>query len=258
MPDLSPQDLMKAALEISAEAEPIPLRYFRSELEVEDKPDASPVTVADRETEKRIREGIAARFPEHGVFGEEFGRSDSASDMTWIIDPIDGTRSFIVGLPLFGMLIGVLRGGEPVAGLIRMPALGEVYAGCRGGGATRNGAPISCRPVTRAEGARIYVNEASQFFDEEPERLRRLMSVSEARRFSNDCYSFALLAAGGIDAVIEMGLQPYDYLPVAPVIEAAGGIMTDWQGAPLTLGSDGRVVAAATVDLHQELLTLLR
>ena len=258
MAEPTPLELMNAALEISAEAEPIPLRYFRSELEIEDKADASPVTVADRETEKRIREGIAARFPGHGIFGEEFGRSDSTSDHTWIIDPIDGTRSFIVGLPLFGMLIGVLRGEKPVAGLIRMPALGEVYAGCSGGGATRNGAPISCRAVTQAESARIYINEASQFVDEEAERLSRLMRVSPSRRFSNDCYSFALLAAGGIDAVVEMGLQPYDYLPVVPLIEAAGGVMTDWQGAPLTLGSDGKVLAAATVELHQEMLALLR
>src|SRR4051794_38774240 len=151
MPDSSqgfeptPQDLLKAAIEISAAAASIPMRYFRSAIAVEDKPDDSPVTIADRETEAHIREAIQKRFPAHDIFGEEFGRSGSGAGHTWIIDPIDGTRSFICGIPLFGMLLGVLAGEEPVAGLIRMPALGETFAGCRGGGASKDGVPIQCR-----------------------------------------------------------------------------------------------------------------
>ena len=118
------------------------MRYFRAGVAVEDKPDESPVTIADRETEKAIRAEIEARFPGHGIFGEEFGKSDEDAEFTWIIDPIDGTRSFICGVPLFGMLLGVLQAGEPIAGVIRMPALGEVFGGSLGGGATMNGAPI--------------------------------------------------------------------------------------------------------------------
>ncbi len=258
MPHITPNDLMNAALDIGAAAEPTALKHFRSDLAVEDKPDESPVTIADRETEKRIRAELADRFPDHGIFGEEYGRQETDSEFTWIIDPIDGTKSFICGVPLFGMLIGVLEAGEPVAGVIRMPALGESYAGCRGGGANLSGAAIGCRQITKADDARIFVNEANQLVTEEPQRLARLMGMGHIFRFFTDCYSYALLAAGKIDAVVEMGLQPYDYLPVAPVIEAAGGIVTDWQGERLGLHSDGTIIAAATPELHAAILAQLR
>jgi histidinol phosphatase-like enzyme (inositol monophosphatase family) len=214
------------------------------------------VTVADRETEQAIRRDIEKRFPTHGILGEEFGKTNAGSEFTWIVDPIDGTRSFICGVPLFGMLIGVLQGGEPVAGVIRMPALGESYAGCRGGPATLNGAEIRCRarPVERSY---VFINEANLMVEPDLDRLKRLMHVGHDQRFFNDCYAFALLAAGRIDAVVDTGLQPYDYLPVAPVVEAAGGIITDWHGAPLGLRSDGTVAAAATPELHGQLLHLL-
>ena len=257
MPDPSPQELLDAALEISAAAELIPRRYFRSDLAVEDKPDESPVTIADRETEKEIRRGIEARFPTHGILGEEFGRKDAKSEFTWIVDPIDGTRSFISGVPLFGMLLGVLQGEKPVAGVIRMPALGECYAGCRGSGATMNGLEIRCRTRPIAQ-ARIFINEANLMVEPELERLKRLMSFGREARFFNDCYAFGLLAAGRIDAVVDTGLQPYDYLPVVPVVEAAGGAMTDWRGAPLGLASNGTVIAAATPELHAALMDQLR
>ena len=257
MPDFSPAELLQAALEISGSAAAIPMRYFRSEMAVEDKPDASPVTIADRETEEHIRRAIAERFPAHGIYGEEFGESGAGSPYTWVIDPIDGTRSFICGVPLFGTLIGVLRDGEPVAGVIRMPALDESYAGCRGGAATRNGVAVRCRGVTRPEEARIFLNEANRMVEREPERLRRLMTTGHIRRFSNDCYPFALLASGRIDAVVDFDLQPYDYLPIVPVVEAAGGVMTDWRGRPLSLHSDGSVVAAATPELHDAVMDRL-
>ncbi len=254
----SPQDLLKAALEISAAAAVIPMRYFRSPIAVEDKPDESPVTIADRETEQNIRAAIAERFPGHDIFGEEYGRSGSGSEHTWIIDPIDGTRSFICGVPLFGMLLGVLDGGEAVAGVIRMPALGETFAGCRGGGATMDGKPIRCRPITRIEDARLIINEANRMLTNQPELLARLMTVGHTRRFFNDCYAFALLAMGQIDVVIDSDLQPYDYLPVVPVVEAAGGVITTWSGEKLGLKSNGNVVAAATPELHREIMNRLR
>jgi histidinol phosphatase-like enzyme (inositol monophosphatase family) len=225
---------------------------------VEDKADESPVTVADRETERTIRAEIERRFPGHAIFGEEFGKSGTQSEFTWIIDPIDGTRSFICGVPLFGMLLGVLQGGRPVAGVIRMPALGEVFAGSKGGGATMNGAPIRCRETAQVERARIFINEANRLFASDPKRLARLLAFGHTRRFFNDCYPFGLLAMGQIDVVVDFDLQPYDYLPVVPVVEAAGGTITDWSGAPLGLGSDGTVLAAATPALHSQAMGLLR
>lgn len=258
MPDPSPEELLTAALEISDAAAAIPLRYFRSALAVEDKADQSPVTVADRETEQQITRAILQRFPEHGIFGEEFGRRDSSGSLTWIIDPIDGTKSFISGSPLFGMLLGVTRDGVPEAGVIRMPALGEVFGGSRGGPALRNGEEICCRPAPPLADARLYLNESNLLMERQPERFARLMRAGKLRRFAYDCYSFALLAMGQIDAVVDFDLQPYDYMPVVPVIEAAGGVISDWHGSRLGLGSDGSVLAAGSRELHAELLELLR
>jgi inositol-phosphate phosphatase/L-galactose 1-phosphate phosphatase/histidinol-phosphatase len=258
MPEASPQELLKAALEISETAAAIPMQYFRSPIAVEDKPDESPVTIADRETEAHIRRAIEERFPDHGIFGEEFGKSGGGAANTWIIDPIDGTRSFICGIPLFGMLLGVLAGDEPVAGVIRMPALGETFAGCRGAGATKDGVPIRCRETTRLEDARLIINEANRLLTNQPELLARLTKVGQTRRFFNDCYPFALLAMGQIDVVVDSDLQPYDYLPIVPVVQAAGGMMTDWGGERLGLKSDGNVVAAATPELHREIMNRLR
>jgi inositol-phosphate phosphatase / L-galactose 1-phosphate phosphatase / histidinol-phosphatase len=258
MPDPSSEDLLKAALEISAAAAAIPMQYFRSSIVVEDKPDHTPVTIADRETEANIRRAIEKRFPTHAILGEEFGKTDRQADYTWIVDPIDGTRSFICGFPLFGMLLGVMRGDEPIVGVIRMPALNESFAGRRGAGAFKDGTPISCRRDIKLKDARIVINEANRMVMNEPLRLRRLMSAGQIRRFFNDCYPFALLASGQIDVVIDSDLQPYDYLPIVPVVEAAGGVMTAWHGEKLGLGSDGSVIAAATPELHREVMSLLR
>lgn len=258
MPEPPSEDLLKAALEISAAAAAIPMQYFRTAIAVEDKPDQTPVTIADRETEANIRRAIEKRFPTHAILGEEFGENGKDADYTWIVDPIDGTRSFICGFPLFGMLLGVMRGDEPIVGVIRMPALNESFAGHRGGGATKDGAPIRCRTDIKLKDARIVINEANRMVMNEPLRLRRLMSAGQIRRFFNDCYPFALLASGQIDVVIDSDLQPYDYLPIVPVVEAAGGVMTSWHGEKLGLGSDGSIIAAATPELHREVTSLLR
>jgi len=258
MPDPSPQELLAAALQITEAAAAIPMRYFRTGVAVEDKPDASPVTVADRETEAHIRAAIEARFPAHGIFGEEYGAKEAGAAISWIIDPIDGTKSFISGSPLFGMLVGVARGGRPEAGVIRMPALRECFTGARGAPATLNGRPIRCRPAPALADARIYLNEVNLLMTAEPDRFARLMQAGHLRRFANDCYSFALLAMGQIDLVIDYGLKPHDYMAVAAVVEAAGGTMTDWRGETLHLGSDGNVLATGGGALHEAVLDLLR
>ena len=257
MNEPSPDDLLKAVLEISESAAAIPMRYFRSGVAVEDKPDESPVTIADKETEEHIRRAILERFPSHGIFGEEFGRQETDSSFTWIVDPIDGTRSFISGMPLFGMLLGVLRDGRAEAGIIRMPALGEYFAGARGGGATWNGRPMRCRPAPPLAKASIIINEAERILMDDSEKLKRLKNAGRLVRFANDCYAFGLLAAGQIDVVLDFDLQPYDYMPVVPVIEAAGGTITDWSGRSLGLDSDGSVLATGGGQIHREMLKLL-
>ena len=231
--------------------------FFRGRLGVDFKADQSPVTQADKAVEAAIRAYLADHFPEHGIFGEEEGFSGAADGPLWVIDPIDGTRSFLSGHPLFGFLLAHLIDGQPQLGLIAMPALGEVYCGGAQSGARRNGARIQASAVRRLDQAILYVNEGDKLHRDQPKAFDRLMQSGQTRRFAYDCYPHALLAAGHVDAVVDYDLQPYDFLALAPVIEAAGGVMTDWQGQALNLGSSGAVVSAATPELHRELLEVL-
>jgi histidinol phosphatase-like enzyme (inositol monophosphatase family) len=255
--DFSAAALLQAAREMTAAAAATPLHYFRTGFAIEQKADESPVTVADRETEAALRKAIARRFPDHGILGEEYGGERLEQDLLWVIDPIDGTKSFISGSPLFGMLVAVLQGGRPVAGVIRMPALGECYAGSPATGSDRDGTPIACRRGVALEDAFLCLNEARGLMTDHPAAFQRLMGTGRYQRFTYDCYPYAQLACGQVDAVIDCHLQPYDYLPVAPVVEGAGGVITDWQGRPLGLDSDGRVVAAASPEIHKSLLEIL-
>ena len=251
------EKLLAQAIEITECASAIPMAYFRKPLELIAKDDDSPVTIADRNTERFIRDSLTATFPEDGMFGEEFGEHAGQNDALWIIDPIDGTRSFITGSPLFGMLLGRLVGGVPQIGVVRMPALRETFAGARGLGATLNGLPIKARQTRDLAQAMVYINEAEKIEAADPSRFARLCRIGHTRRMAYDCYPHALVAAGQIDAVVDCGLQPYDYLPLIALVEAAGGIICDWQGKALTLQSDGRVVTAATPELRDEILAVL-
>jgi histidinol phosphatase-like enzyme (inositol monophosphatase family) len=247
---------LEKALAITGDASAVSLSYFRNDPETETKADQSPVTLADKATEKSIREGLERHFPGEAIFGEEFGQTGDGAEM-WIVDPIDGTRSFIAGLPLFGMLLGYLVCGHPKLGVIRMPALDEVYSGGDRLPATCNGLAIGVSGCQSLDEARLFINEGDKLAVSEPEIFQRLVRAGQLRRLGADCYPHALVARGLVDAVVDYDLQPYDYLPVSAVVKAAGGLMTDWQGNPLTMDSDGRTITAATPELHAELLGLL-
>jgi histidinol phosphatase-like enzyme (inositol monophosphatase family) len=249
--------LSSLASKIAIDASAIPMDYFRTALDITDKADDSPVTIADQNTERFIRDALLKNFPDHDIFGEEFGISGDLKGASWIIDPIDGTRSFISGSPLFGMLMGFLDAGVPQIGLVRMPALNETYVGVAGMGATRNGTTISCRKTTELAKAILYINEAENINAADPARFSRLCKAGHTRRMAYDCYPHAMVAAGTIDAVVDCNLEPYDYLPLVGLVQAAGGKITDWHGETLTLQSDGRVITAATPELHAEVLALL-
>jgi histidinol phosphatase-like enzyme (inositol monophosphatase family) len=241
---------------ILSAARAVPLTYFRAPLEVEAKADESPVTRADRATEERLRDEISKRFPTHGIYGEEFGGATEA-EYLWVIDPIDGTKSFISGHPLWGMLLGLLHQGRPILGAIQMPVLGEVAWGGPGLGAFLGDQPLRCRTIASPSEAFICINELRRTLIAQPEVATALMSATRIVREAADCYSYLQLAAGWIDGVVDYGLEPYDFLPILPIVEAAGGVMTDWQGRPLGFGSDGRVVAGSPA-VHAHLLDLLR
>ncbi len=235
-------------------ARPIARRYFRSPLAVEHKDDHSPVTLADRQIETAMKQVLARRLPDHGVLGEEHGASALDRRFVWVIDPIDGTKSFISGVPLFGTLIALLDDGRPVLGVIDMPMLGETWIGRDGAptrfghAACRTGAPGGLRDCT------LFATSPDQFRGGEARVFDALGRACGDRRFGGDCYSYGLLASGHVDLILEAGLQPYDYLALVPVVTGAGGRITDWSGGPLGLGSDGRVLAAATSALHAQAL----
>lgn len=248
---------LDAAVEITGAAAQVSLTHFDTALRIVTKDDASPVTIADQQTEQAIRAALQAQFPEDGIFGEEFGGEGLDHDTVWVIDPIDGTRSFIAGVPLFGMLLAMTRGGVPLIGICRFPALDQVYAAAQGLGATRDGQPIASSGQTDLKRAMLFVNEGEKIYADAPETFARLMRAGHLRRLSYDCQPHALVAAGKVDAVVDYDLKPYDFLAMVPIVEEAGGVITDWSGAALGFQSDGRVVSAATPELHRQLLAVL-
>ncbi len=251
------KELSDFALFVAQEVAPLALEYFRSPLEVELKADHSPVTVADRQVEAAIRARIGAAYPDHGIFGEEHGTDNADSRHLWVIDPIDGTKSFISGMPTFGALIAFLVDGRPEIGLISVPATGEYWLGVDGLPSTFGGVPCRTRACRTLGEARLYTTSPDAFDADGLDLFDRVSARAGMRRFGGDCYSYGLLASGHVDAVIEMSLQPYDFMALVPVVQGAGGVITDWQGRPLGLGSTGHVVAAATPALHAEILAEL-
>lgn len=219
-------------------------RYFRTPVSVETKPDASPVTIADREAEAAMRELIASAFPGHGILGEEHGTERVDAEFVWVLDPIDGTKSFITGRPLFGTLIALAHAGRPVLGVIDQAILRERWVGMAGEASFHNGRPIGVRPCPRLEDAVLLTTSPDLF--EGPERLgfARLHERVRLTLYGGDCYAYGQLAMGLVDLVVETGLAAYDFMALAPVIEGAGGRLTDWRGGSLTLDSAGDVVAS--------------
>lgn len=246
--------LLQAALDLTSGPARISANAFSSPSDVDLKDDESPVTRADRDTELAIRKALEDNFPEDGIFGEEFGIEGLDRDRVWVIDPIDGTKSFITGVPLFGLLLALVAEGQTQLGVVRLPGIDTVYSGLRGGGATKNGRAIRASTCADLSKATLFINEAEKIFAADSALFGRLCKLGKLRRMSYDCQPHALVAEGRIDAVVDYDLKPYDYLPVAAVVEAAGGIMTDWKGKPLDFNSDGRVVSAATAQLHAEII----
>jgi myo-inositol-1(or 4)-monophosphatase len=213
------------------------------------------VTIADRTVELRLRERIEQRFPDHGIIGEEIG-AKRGNAFTWIIDPIDGTKSFITGFPLFGTLISLTYEEQPFCGLIDIPVTGERWTAKPGMSlfGNRSARTSACEAVADA---RFYTTSPDMFAGGDAELFERLSKSAKLRRFGGDCYIYGLLASGFCDIVLETGLQPYDYMALVPIVQGAGGCITDWEGGPLSVRSGGRVLATATPKLHAEALALI-
>jgi inositol-phosphate phosphatase / L-galactose 1-phosphate phosphatase / histidinol-phosphatase len=245
------------ALALADAAGAVIRRYFRQRVEVIDKPDASPVTIADRDSEAAMRRLIAERFPGHGIFGEEHGSERLDAEYVWVLDPIDGTKSFISGVPLFGTLIALLKGGKPVLGVIDQPVSGERWLGVAGRPSTQNGAPIRTRACESLDAATVFTTSPDMFQGSDAEAFGRVRAGAKLVRYGADCYAYGLCAMGFVDAVVEASLKPYDFCALIPIIEGAGGIVTDWQGRRPGLVTDGRILACGDVVLHERILDRL-
>lgn len=245
-------------LAAAAAAQTLP--RFRAQGIVSNKDDGGfdPVTEADREAELAIRAVIRAEFADHGILGEEFGVEKAESDHRWVIDPIDGTRAFISGLPLWGTLVGLTEAGDAVAGMMSQPFTGELF--WASGGASHYEGPggprrLASRPTRLLAEATMCTTTPALFRGDMREAYDRLEATVRLARYGTDCYAYAMVAAGQIDLVVETELQPYDIVALIPIIEAAGGVVTRWDGGPAE--EAGNIVAAATPELHAAALEML-
>jgi myo-inositol-1(or 4)-monophosphatase len=237
------------------------LPFFRTSLGIEDKQSKQgfdPVTEADRGAEAVMRRMIKASFPEHGIVGEEFGNEREDADYVWVLDPIDGTKSFISGLPIWGTLIGLMHRGMPVYGMMHQPYIGERFSGDNGS-ATYRGAggqrKLAVRRCDSLGNATLFTTSPLLMDDADRAAFTRVQDQARLVRFGGDCYSYCMLAAGHIDLVVETDLKPYDIAALIPIVTGAGGVITTWEGKPAQHG--GRIVAAGDPRLHAEALKVL-
>ena len=238
--------LLEAVTEVARAAGEVALRHFKSTLTVEQKSDGSPVTVADRSAEQCARDWIRTRFPDDGVLGEELGLVRHGARRRWIVDPIDGTKSFVRGVPLWGTLVGVCEGDDVVAGAASFPALDEIVCAAAGLGAWWNGARCSVSTVSRIDDATVLTTD--QRFSRTPERLdgwRRLASRASVARDWGDCYGYLLVATGRAEVMLDGMLADWDTAALFPVIREAGGVFTDCAGRPTPFGRSAVATNAA-------------
>ncbi len=233
--------------------------YFRAEHGLETKADASPVTLADRAAEATMRKIIESERPDDGIIGEEYGSVREGASRVWVLDPIDGTVSFIAGRPIFGTLIALCQEGWPVLGLIDQPIAKERWLGVMGKPTLFNGKPAKARACADLASALIATSSPHYFSEEKAAQFLRLLPHSNARRmiYGGDCYNYGLVASGHIDLVVESGLKLYDFAALVPIVEGAGGRMCDWRGEPLDADSNGDVIACGDPARVEEIVDLL-
>lgn len=232
--------------------------WFRRPFLVETKEDFSPVTIADREAEAAIRALLAEQRPDDGVIGEEYGDDRADAARVWVLDPIDGTRAFVAGRPIFGTLIALMEDGVPVLGVIDQCIIGDRWIGAAGQPTLFNGHQAHVRRCGGIGAAHIGTTSPHAFSGGDFAAFERIRQAARDTLYGGDCHNYGLVASGHLDAVIEAGLKVHDWAALAPVITGAGGVMADWSGAPLALGSGGRVVAAGDPKALEECLALLQ
>lgn len=263
MPELDRATAFAFLSQLAAVAARETLPRFRMPLVVDNKAHKAafdPLTEADCAAEAALRECIEEQFPEHGIIGEEYDDKMARSRWSWIIDPIDGTRSFICGMPTWGTLVGVLEHGVPRFGMMSQPYVGECFIGGDGEArllSTHGERALECRAGRALDDASLYATTPEMFAPgDELDAFNRLSARVRLTRFGADCYAYCLLAAGYVDLVVEADLGFYDIAPLVPIVSAAGGEVSDWEGRPVRRG--GRAIAAADASLHAAALAILK
>ena len=251
-------DFIEFAHQLADAAGNIIRPYFEAELAVEDKADKTPVTKADREAEAAMRALIEQRYPDHAIYGEEGGEKKTISQYTWVLDPIDGTRAFIAGRREWGTLIALCDDGVPVLGLLDQPATGERWLGARGQTTQYQGLPTATRACAALKQAEFSTTSAHYFTPEQASRVVKLAQAAGTAVRDGDCYAYGLLARGARDVVLDAGLKPYDILALVPIVAGAGGLITGWDGAPITLAHFATALATGDRARHQEVLAILQ
>ena len=228
--------------------------FGRPDLAVETKSDQTPVTVADRGAEELMRRMIHDRFPDHGILGEEYGAENAGAEFTWVLDPVDGTRAFAAGSPLFGTLIALTHRGQPVLGAIHQPVLGQLLVG-DGTRTTLNGRPVRVRPAARLEDATLLCSDPlTPAKYQNGAAFAALAARVRLVRTWGDCYGYLLLVTGGADVMCDPIMNPWDITALIPVVRGAGGVITDWQGRdPVKAAS----IVAAGPALHPQVIAAL-
>ena len=251
------QDHIDFAHELADKAGEILRKYFRKTTETKLKNDLSVVSVADSEVELILRSLIENKFPDHGIIGEEYAIKKTSSEFEWIIDPIDGTGSFVTGKPTFGTLIALVKNQKPIIGIIDQPINSERWVGEIYKKTTLNGKYTSCSNKKNISEAYLDATNPEMFSHKQYDKFWKLPKEVKLTRWGYDCYAYGMLASGYVDIVCETGLKIYDFIPLIPIIEGSGGIISDWNGKSLNIGSDGNILAAANLELHKKALTII-
>ena len=242
---------------LADESEKIIKKYFRTTLNVDRKEDKSPVTIADKEVELKIRDIIKTNYPEHGILGEEFDQTNIESEYIWVIDPIDGTRSFIAGHKDFGTLIALVYNNKPIVGIINCPMHNERWVGIINKETTMNNKVVKTSKTTVINESYFCTSGLYLEDDHFKKSCDKIINKSKYYRLGGDCYMYGMIASGLIEIVLEDTLKTHDYMALIPVIEGAGGVVTDKYGSPVTINSDGSIVASANKSLHNQIINII-
>ncbi len=252
-----PQELVKFSNVLADIARPIVLSHFRKTISVDIKSDQTPVSAADRDAEVAIRQLISEMYPDHGILGEEQGVKNPKAEYLWVIDPIDGTKSYLAGKPMFGTLIGLAHRGRPILGIIDQPFLKERWQGAIGYKTIYNNSEVTTRTCPDLAKAALNATSPSMFSQKKDRKFFKLSEQVLMTMYGGDCYAYGLLANGYIDLVVEADLKPYDFCALVPIIIGAGGAITDWQGKAIDMNSDGRIIASGDPKMISQVTKIL-